>query len=278
MPELPEVETVVRGLRECIQDKIIEKVLHLAPHIRAMNPRTIAGKLTGKKFIDIGRIGKHIFIELNDGSLIRVHLRMTGQLMYLPQPPVDDRHNHVILALRDSSMKLIFRDVRKFGYFQCIDRKIRQDFFDNLNLGPDALRMDRDDFIREIRSRSRMVKPLLLDQAIIAGLGNIYVDEILIKTRIHPRRISSTISRRKLSEMYDNMQLTLEQAIGNMGTTFDSFAGVNSEPGNNQSYLWSYNRTGKLCPICKKGRIRRIVVAQRGTHICPRCQKAPRRA
>ncbi len=277
MPELPEVETVVRGLRDSIQGKMIANVMHISPHIKLMNPRGVVAKLKSRKFTSIDRTGKNIFINLDDNSFVWVHLRMTGRLMYLPQPQILDNHNHVILALHDTPMKLIFRDVRKFGHFVYTSGSNRDSFFAKLALGPDALAMTRDDFIETIGSKSRMIKPLLLDQNIIAGLGNIYVDETLIKSRIHPMRVSSTISIRKLSEMYGHMQATLKLAIKNMGTTFDSFAGVNSEPGSNQSYLWAYNRAGELCPICKRGRIRRIVVAQRGTHICPRCQKPARR-
>jgi formamidopyrimidine-DNA glycosylase len=273
MPELPEVETVVRGLREAILGKKILRLSYCAPHLRKMNPHGFAGKLEGRVISSIERTGKNIFVNLDDNSLLWIHLRMTGQLLYNCNFSKSDPHTHIMMSFAEGNEKLVFRDVRKFGHFVYIPAKKKEHFFKEMNLGKDALKVEEKEFVEIIRSKKRMIKPLLLDQRIIAGLGNIYVDEILFSSRIHPRKLSSHISVRKLREMYTNMRKILESAVENMGTTVDSFSGVNSEPGRNQNYLLVYDHAGELCRICRKRKIVRIVVAQRGTFICPNCQR-----
>ncbi|MBN2355990.1 bifunctional DNA-formamidopyrimidine glycosylase/DNA-(apurinic or apyrimidinic site) lyase [candidate division KSB1 bacterium] len=273
MPELPEVETVVRGLRKGILRRKIAKVVYCAPHLKKMNTRGFARDLMGRNISSIDRIGKNIFINLDDGAFIQVHLRMTGRLIMDNGKGDYDCHDHLILEFVDGKSRLVFRDVRKFGQFVYIPAGRKERFFDELKIGIDALKISAEEFTRILKSKNRMIKPLLLDQSIVAGLGNIYVDEILFKSRVHPQKISSRISARKLSEMHRHMLKTLRSAIDNMGTTFDSFSNVNNEPGNFQSYLQVYANAGNLCPRCGKNKIKKIVVAQRGTHYCPYCQK-----
>jgi len=273
MPELPEVETVVRGLREALTGRIIKDIIHCSPHLKKNNSRGFPGNLIGRQITTIDRTGKNIFINFDNSSMMWVHLRMTGQFLLELDSDHDDHHNHLILKLDRSSQIIIYRDVRKFGQVIYVSRSGRGKFLEEMRLGCDALLISKDDFCGLIKSKNRMIKPLLLDQALLAGLGNIYVDEILFKSRIHPCRISSGISVRKLKEMFVHMKETLRFAIDNMGTTFDSFAGVDSEPGNFQTYLQAYDNTGNACPRCGRGKIKRIVVAQRGTHICPICQR-----
>jgi len=276
MPELPEVETVVRGLRKSVLNRQIRKALYCAPHLQKINTRGFARNLRGHRISAINRIGKNIFMGLDNNALIWVHLRMTGRFLIVKNSMEIDCHNHLIIEFSDDVNKLVFRDVRKFGQFVYIPAKKRDHFFDELNIGIDALQISGDQFVKAVKSRNRMIKPLLLDQSIVAGLGNIYVDEILFQSRVHPRQISSGISKHKLIRMHDNMHKTLRFAIENMGTTFDSFSDVNNEPGSFQSYLQAYNNEGSLCPRCKNHKIKRIVVAQRGTYFCPYCQKLSR--
>jgi formamidopyrimidine-DNA glycosylase len=273
MPELPEVETVARGLKKYILGKTIAKVDWCAPHLRLINTRGFAKNLERKTIKDIRRIGKNLFLHFHDNSFLWTHLRMTGQFLFKTKSCPDDNHNHIILRFKETSQPLIFRDVRKFGQMIYVPIKQQKQFLKKLNLGSDALKISEDEFTGLLRSKNRMIKPLLLDQSLVAGLGNIYVDEILYKSRIHPRKISSAISKLKLKELYYNMREILLYAIDNMGTTFDSFAGVESEPGNFQSYLNAYGREGKLCRRCGKSKIKRIIVAQRGTCYCPNCQR-----
>jgi len=273
MPELPEVETVVRGLRKRILRREAERIAHCAPHLMKMNTRGFARGLKGRKVFSIERIGKNIFINLDNGALIQVHLRMTGRLIMDNGKGDYDYHDHLIVEFVDGKSKLVFRDVRKFGQFVYIPAGRKERYLDELRIGIDALEISAEEFTRILKSKNRMIKPLLLDQSVVAGLGNIYVDEILFKSRVHPQKISSRISARKLDEMHSHMHKTLRSAIDNMGTTFDSFSNVNNEPGNFQSYLQAYDNAGNLCPRCHKHKIKKMVVAQRGTHYCPYCQK-----
>ena len=233
MPELPEVETVVRGLRGCIAGKTIRDIEYCAPHLRKLNLRGFAGKAAGRTIDSINRIGKNIFINLDDGAVFLIHLRMTGRLLYCGQAIPQDNHNHLKMNFVKNGEALVFRDVRKFGHFIYIPSWKKPAYIESMKLGEDALQIDRESFVEILKSKSRMIKPLLLDQSVIAGLGNIYVDEILHKCRVHPQKLSSGIAKRKLREMYANMQKILVFSIENMGTTFDSFSGVNSEPGRN---------------------------------------------
>ncbi|NIP43512.1 MAG: bifunctional DNA-formamidopyrimidine glycosylase/DNA-(apurinic or apyrimidinic site) lyase [candidate division Zixibacteria bacterium] len=273
MPELPEVETVVRGLRGCIAGKTIRDIEYCAPHLRRLNLRGFAGKAAGRIIDSIDRIGKNIFINLDDGAVFLVHLRMTGRLLYCGQAIPQDNHNHLKMNFVNNGEALVFRDVRKFGHFIYIPALKRSVYLQSMQLGEDALKIDVESFVKILKSKSRMIKPLLLDQSVIAGLGNIYVDEILHSSKVYPKRLSSRIASRKLREMHANMQKILAFSIENMGTTFDSFSGVNSEPGRNQNYLLAYNNAGKLCSLCGKRKIKRIVVAQRGTFVCTNCQR-----
>lgn len=273
MPELPEVETVVRGLKSAILGKTIKNILYCAPHLRKLNPRGFAKRLEGRTIGSIERTGKNIFINLDNGSMLWIHLRMTGQLLYNRKFNEHDPHRHIVMNFSRSDEMLVFRDVRKFGHFVYVPAKGKKQFLMDLNLGQDALKIEKEAFTALIKSKNRMIKPLLLDQSVIAGLGNIYVDEILFRSKVHPRKLSARIAVSKLRTMHKNMQKILKFSIENMGTTVDSFSGVNSEPGRNQNYLLAYDRAGELCSVCNKRKIVRIVVAQRGTFICPNCQR-----
>jgi formamidopyrimidine-DNA glycosylase len=273
MPELPEVETVVRGLRGCIAGKTIKDIGYIAPHLCKLNLRGFAIRAVGRKIDSIKRVGKNIFINLDDGAVFMVHLRMTGQLLFCAKNSLNDPHNHLKMNFSENGEALIFRDIRKFGHFIYVPASKKKAWFESMKLGMDALKIDADGFVELLGSKQRMIKPLLLDQSVIAGLGNIYVDEILHRSKVHPKKLSSKIAPRKFRDMYAHMQKILRFSIENMGTTFDSFSGVNSEPGRNQNYLLAYNNAGKVCSLCGKRKIKRIVVAQRGTFICTNCQR-----
>jgi formamidopyrimidine-DNA glycosylase len=273
MPELPEVETVVRSLRESVAGKLIRHTSCSARHILAQNQPDFPAVLVGQKITAIDRNGKNIFIRLDDGNLLWIHLRMTGQFIFQAGIDLDDPHNHVLFKFKHSDEHLVFRDVRKFGTFRFIPADDRDNFFNRHNFGRDALAVSESEFMDLIRPRKRMIKPLLLDQSLVAGLGNIYVDELLWESRVHPQKRSHRIAPRKLKQMHNTMLRLLNHAIANMGTTFDSFRGVNSEPGNFQSYLKAYQNAGNICPRCGRARIKKITVAQRGTHYCPHCQR-----
>jgi formamidopyrimidine-DNA glycosylase len=272
MPEMPEVETVVRGLRKCIIGKTIKSVSLNAPQINQDNkifPLTI---LRDKTFKTVRRRGKNILIDLNDNFTLWVHLKMTGHLYFKPETEEIGKHDLIIFNLINSRFHLRFNDYRRFGrvrLFKTDEVMNQKGLYD---LGPEPLEILKDDFIKLFRFRHRMIKPALLDQTLIAGLGNIYADETLYLSRIHPRRLIDSISAKKLGELHSTIRKVLKKAIALMGTSVDSYAGVDGRPGGYQSYLRAYGREGESCSRCGT-KIRREIIGSRSAHFCPRCQR-----
>ena len=269
MPELPEVETIVRGLNRSISPKPIGRVL--VRRGKFLKPSQIK-KLVGKKLSKISRRGKNILMWLDDGQCLTVHLGMTGQLYWRSSDRQTDRHTHLRLEFEGSNQVLHFRDVRKFGRVRLYaskkelwsDEKIRR-------LGPEALQISLADF-RKLLQRRRMIKALLLDQTVIAGVGNIYADESLFAAKIHPAQPAMEISPGKARKLYESMRKILKQAIAAGGSTIRDYRQSNGQEGRFQSKHQVYRRTGLSCGRCKT-KIKRLVVAGRGSHICPACQR-----
>ena len=271
MPELPEVETVVRYIRPNIVGKTIQSVIPqnnydkvLATHI----PRQFNKLIVRKSILDVERRGKYIVLNLDNGFLL-IHLRMTGRrLLNLTK---DDKPKHItaIIQFTDKS-SLYFKDYRKFGrlyYYESLD-------YINQKLGVEPLsnKFTSDWLYKNLQNSKRQLKPLLLDQGFIAGLGNIYIDEALWFARLHPQQISSTVSRKKSTVLHSAIQRLLQTAIDNQGTTIINFYFGEGEKGNFREQLQVFGRQDKNCPRCNLV-IKKIRVAQRGTHICPRCQR-----
>lgn len=278
MPELPEVETVVRDLRASgLEGRRITGV--------AVGwPRTVAGvdvasfrkALTGRVIRRIGRRAKFIVMELGDGQHLLVHLRMTGRLDTGHSFRRRSAHEHVVLRL-DNGMTLHFVDPRKFGRWTLTSAPERV-----LGaLGPEPLGADftRAAFARRLEGRGRLIKPLLLDQAFVAGIGNIYADEALWEAGIHPCRRSDSLRPDEVARLHLAIRRVLRRGIANLGTSLGSastnFYSAGRRRGRNQDALSVFRRTGEACPRCG-ATIVRMVVGQRGTHVCPGCQ--PRRA
>jgi len=272
MPELPEVEIVVRGLKKVILNRTIASVAIKTPKINSDNYAGWKKDLEGKTVLDIRRRGKNILIELSDRYILWVHLKMTGRFYFLPEDSPSDKHDLVVFHFKHNGRILRFNDYRRFGRI----RLIRADSLGTqkglAELGPEPLEITAEDFIRRVRSARRMIKPALLDQTFIAGLGNIYADEALYAAGIHPRRSTDRISPRKLRLLHGHIQRLLKKSIRLMGTTVDSFAGINGQTGRFQSYLLAYGREGQPCGICGTG-IRREKIGSRSAHYCPRCQR-----
>ncbi|MCX6830214.1 MAG: bifunctional DNA-formamidopyrimidine glycosylase/DNA-(apurinic or apyrimidinic site) lyase [candidate division Zixibacteria bacterium] len=272
MPELPEVETVVRGLRRTVLNQIIDSLYINSPRIARAYFEGDIDKLRGKKFIAIRRRGKNILMDLSDGHTLWVHLKMTGHFYYLPKKAPIDKHDHLIFYFRDSHYSLHFNDYRRFGRVRLLktgELSSRQGLND---LGPEPLEIKPDAFIALFRSAKRMIKPALLDQTFLAGLGNIYADEALYLARIHPKRSTDSLPKKKLEELYRAIQQVLRKAINKMGTSVDTFAGVDGKPGGFQHYLKAYGREGEPCFRCGAA-IRRQKIGSRSAHYCPRCQR-----
>lgn len=271
MPELPEVETVVRSLRKTIIGQTIGKI-KIKKTARVMpGPLQFKKHLQGAKFVSVDRRGKNILIGLSNDKTVHVHLKMTGHFYYLPISSPTGRHDHVVFDLLDNGNNLRFNDYRRFGrltVFDSSDITLQKSL---VELGPEPLEIACDDFVSLFKSHRRMIKPALLDQKFIAGIGNIYADESLHRARIHPRRLTSSISNRKLKELHGVIQTVLKDAIRLMGSSVDTFTGVNGQPGKYQKYLQVYGREGEKCFSCH-GRIRREKISSRSAHYCPKCQ------
>jgi formamidopyrimidine-DNA glycosylase len=279
MPELPEVETVVRGLRVYLMGRTITKVTVRWPgSIGAPDPDSFVQQLTGRTVADVGRRGKWIVIELDDGQILLVHLRMTGQLVLKTSDCGEGErcaYTRVVFHLDEdpetSCQQLRFSDMRKFG------RLILTPDPDDVlgELGPEPL---ADDFTAErfehmLARRRGRVKSLLLNQRFLVGLGNIYVNEALWQARVHPLRSARSLSSEEVERLHRAIRSVLRAAIKEGGTTLENgnFRQANGEAGEFAGQLLVYDRQGEPCECCGAA-IERIVVGQRGTYYCPRCQ------
>jgi formamidopyrimidine-DNA glycosylase len=269
MPELPEVETIVRDLREDIIGRKITAVKFLTRSVwRAGVP---TGKsLVGAAFQRLERKGKNILIFLSNGKVLIVHLKMTGRLTIENQSAPIKKHTHFIMEFGKAELR--FNDIRRFGYLDMV-KKERLDKITYLaRLGPDALEIGREEFIDLLRSKKRIIKALLLDQDIISGMGNIYTDEALFRAGIYPKRVSSSLSVARAGLLHKAMIETLNLAVSSRGSTIDNYVGGRGTPGSFQDQHLVYGRGGKPCPKCGRP-IKRMIIGSRSTHFCPRCQR-----
>jgi len=282
MPELPEVEIVVRGLRETVVGETIAKVHVNAPPSSiyvssSLDSSRFDWALEGRKILSISRRGKNILINLSGEVTLWVHLKMTGHFFYVKKTHPIDKHDLVIFDFestlkRKQGKHLRFNDPRRFGRLRL--------FYDHelweqpglADLGPEPLEISAGDFVTLCKDSRRMIKPALLDQSFLAGLGNIYADESLYYSRIHPKRVTSSLSTKKLIELHGHIQEVLKRAIRLMGTSVDSYRGVNGQTGRFQKYLKVYHNEGGPCHYCGT-KIVRQKIGSRSTHFCPRCQR-----
>ena len=271
MPELPEVETVARGLRASLVGRSIVGVdVRWARSVVPPDPPAFARRLTGQEISDVGRRGKWLVIALGEEDTLLVHLRMSGRLVLESEACLDDRHLRVLLFLDDDS-RLRFFDQRKFG--RMVLTAEPEDMLGDL--GPEPL---ADDFtpqrFSEMLTRRRgRIKPLLLNQRFLAGLGNIYTDEALWRAGVHPLRTADTLTPAEVRRLHQAIRSVLRAAIANGGTTLPdrTYLQADGQMGEFAGRLGVYGREGQLCPRCGAS-IERIRVGQRGTHFCPCCQ------
>ncbi len=272
MPELPEVETIVRQLRPQLVGRTVERVeVRWARSVARPSVRRFRDGLAGRRIVALRRRGKFFVFDLDDGRALVGHLRMTGRLFVGRAP--DDAFTRVAFAL-DGGERLVFSDVRKFGRLALVER------LDEATgaIGPEPLDVDGAWLHAALRARRRRLKPLLLDQTFLAGLGNIYVDESLHRAGLHPLRGSHRVTRPQADGLASAIHDTLARAIAAEGSSFDVFYRTpEGRPGAFQDEFAVYGRQGEPCRACG-ATIRRLVVGQRGTHVCPRCQPAPRGA
>jgi len=275
MPELPEVQTIVNTLISIglIGKQITGAEIFWEKTIGVLKPGDFIPAITGQVITKIRRRAKYIIIDFQSGLHLLIHLRMSGRLYLTSTATNRSKHEHVILHLNDDR-DLRFHDTRKFG------RMILTDNPDSIlgKLGPEPLSDDFTitQFQKTLKTKNRQLKPLLLDQSFLAGLGNIYVDEALWEARLHPLKIAATLSLKKVSDLHSAIRKVLQQGIDNQGTSLGSgksnFVSTERQQGNNAKSLKVFHRTDQACSRCQT-KIKRIIVGQRSTHICPKCQR-----
>jgi len=260
VPELPEVETIVEGLRPRIVGRRIES-------LELRRARRVAigdlGRAQGRRIRSLRRYGKHILFELDRGLLV-VHLGMTGQLLLDGEI---GRHTHAIFGL-EGGRTLLYNDARQFGRLEWTLRLPER----LQRLGPEPLEIGREEFVRRFRSRRTMAKALLLDQRFLRGVGNIYADEALFRAGVHPRAKSERLPPARAAALHRAIVGVLKEAIRLGGSSISDYVASDGSLGSFQVEHRVYGRAGEPCVTCGS-RLRRILVASRGTHFCPRCQR-----
>lgn len=311
MPELPEVETVRRGLSQLVVGKTIKRVVVLWPRIiETPEVPVFCQELVGQEIKAVGRRGKYLIFQLSDYDLVS-HLRMEGKYEYFAsesfmtnvESQVSEdlagnlssqelvhqleqdqlgafpltKHTHVLFFFTDGS-QLQYRDVRKFGRMALLPKGTAADYKGIARLGPEPLPTEftLPEFKAGLLKSHKAIKPLLLDQRLVTGLGNIYVDEALWQAKIHPEQPSDTLTDEEIATLRLAILDVLQRAVAAGGTTIRTYLNALGEAGKFQLSLNVYSQTGKPCPRCGTP-IEKIKVAQRGTHFCPTCQKLRQR-
>ncbi len=288
MPELPEVETIKRGLNKLLQNKVIVKVKFDWPKGFPNSKADINNFLIGARVVKVKRRAKVLLIELNTRYTLVIHLKMTGQLVFVGSAdrwggghPTDsligklpDKSTRVIFDFEDES-HLYFNDQRKFGWIKLIPTLEVKNLDFVKKLGPEPLSslFNAEQFIERLRRKSNTrVKTAILDQSVIAGVGNIYADEALFLAKIHPATVIKNITDIKLKELFKSIKAVLKQSISKGGSSSRNYVNADGKRGSYLSFANVYKRDGKPCLRCGEI-ITKIRVAGRGTHICPNEQK-----
>jgi formamidopyrimidine-DNA glycosylase len=274
MPELPEVETVRRTLQQLILHKQIEKITIYWPKIikSPIDVEQFTDALKGEIFEDVGRRGKFLILYTGNFALVS-HLRMEGKYGLYPKDEPYDKHTHVIFHFTDGT-ELRYRDVRKFGTMHLYKKGDEFTKPPLLELGPEPFSegFTKEYLERMLKKTTRKIKPALLDQQILVGLGNIYVDEALFRAGIHPERIANTLNNEEIALLHQEIIDTLTEAVKKGGSTIRSYVNSQGEIGMFQLELYAYGRKGQACKKCGTP-LEKTTVGGRGTHFCPNCQK-----
>jgi formamidopyrimidine-DNA glycosylase len=285
MPELPEVETVVRGLRRSVLGRRILSVW-IGKSDFIDNPSEFT-RLSGQRIAAIERFGKFMLLRLASGDEVAgvalnddtadaasllVHLGMTGQIAPIAADIPLEKHTHVSFTL-DDGRELRYTDARRFGRMAYLTAALLAK--EVAGAGADPLEVGATEFAERVRSRNARIKALLLDQSVFRGIGNIYADESLWRAKIHPARVGSRLSDKEAQTLRRALQDILNRAIVMRGSSISDFLDANGEPGEYQRHHRAYGREGKPCYRCRIP-IRRVIVAGRSSYFCPKCQPAPR--
>lgn len=285
MPELPEVETIRRDLSKKILNKKITNIKIKKNKIVKSNNQQFKKILNNNYFSNINRIGKLLIFKLkNKNKYLLIHLKMTGQLIYKdknqiiagghvnPADKLPGKYTHVIFNFSDKS-NLFFNDLRQFGYLKLVNEKELAEI--KFKFGPEPLtkQFTLKKLAEIIKTKKTPIKAVLLNQNLIAGLGNIYVDESLFAAQINPTKKSNKLTDKQIKKLHSAINKIIKKAIKYRGTTFNNYVDAEGRQGNFIKLLKVYHRDGKMCTRCKKNTIKKIKTAGRGTHFCPKCQK-----
>jgi len=267
MPELPEVETIVRGLRPLIEGRRIARVELAWP--RVLDPRGQASEgIAGEQIAEVRRLGKFVVARFASGSHAAIHLRMTGRLIVDAKTPLP--HTRFVWRFADGG-NLVFADARKFGRLRIFAGDPREEV--QVGIDPFDKRLDADGLHALLRGRRSAIKVFLLDQRFVSGIGNIYACEALWRAGIRPSKRTGRLNKREARKLLAALRKVLTKAIDKRGSSVDDYVDAGGKQGGFQKQLAVYGRRGLPCRRCK-ARIRRIVLAQRGTFFCPVCQRS----
>ena len=272
MPELPEVETVRRGLEKLILGKKISSVEIRYPKMIKTDLDQFQKEVPGQEIQSMGRRGKYLLFFLTDKVLIS-HLRMEGKYFYYPDQVPERKHAHIFIHFEDGGT-LVYEDVRKFGTMELLAPELLDAYFVSKKLGPEPTEQDFDlEIFRGALKRSKKpIKSHLLDHTVVAGLGNIYVDEVLWRAKVHPSRTSNSLSAQEARKVHDQTIEVLGQAVEKGGSTIRTYTNAFGEDGTMQEFHQVYDKTGEACSRCG-AIIEKIQLGGRGTHFCPKCQR-----
>ena len=272
MPELPEVETVRRGLEKLILGKTIQSVEVKYPKMIQTDPDAFRQDLPGQEIRSMGRRGKYLLFHLTDLVLIS-HLRMEGKYFFYPDEVPFRKHAHVFFHFTDGST-LVYEDVRKFGTMEVLVPELVDSYFVNKKIGPEPTEAEFKGpaFQVALKKSKKPIKSALLDQKLVAGLGNIYVDEVLYRAKVHPSRLGQSLTAPEARAIRKETIAVLAQAVEKGGSTIRSYSNAFGEDGTMQEQHQVYGKTGQPCSRCGSP-IEKIQLGGRGTHFCPHCQK-----
>jgi formamidopyrimidine-DNA glycosylase len=285
MPELPEVETIAAGLRRTIVGKKVKTIQAVFPHIVKQNFNVFKKAVTQKKIRRVRRKGKYLLIDLSGDKTILIHLGMTGNLLLRFRRPSStdrcqphakksnrkDKHDHLIFCFLGSNARLCYNDQRKFGRIKVFDTDNENQVPELKKLGSDAIDVTPAEFIELFKKRKGRIKSALLNQHIVAGLGNIYADESLFEARINPAQKIDRLSKTKLVQLHQAVNKILRKAIKAGGSSIDNYLNVDGNMGRFQLQHKVYGREGERCKRCGS-KIKRIKINQRSSYFCPKCQ------
>ncbi|MDY0317992.1 MAG: DNA-formamidopyrimidine glycosylase [Candidatus Izemoplasmatales bacterium] len=272
MPELPEVETVKETLKLHLIGRKIVDIITPYPNIIKTDLEYFKNKMVNQEFLDIKRYGKYLIFELTDISMIS-HLRMEGKYYLRDNLDQITKHEHVIFKL-DNNQYLSYHDVRKFGTMELVEKNevFNTDSLSKLGYEANNENIDLNEIYPKFKNAKRPIKSVLLDQTIITGLGNIYVDETLFRSKIHPEELSSNLNEEEVKSILVNAKAVLDKAIKLGGTTIRTYQSSFGVDGRFQNELKVHTLVGKPCTVCKTT-IEKIKVGGRGTYFCPNCQR-----